>query len=544
DPGAHRWPPHVTVLFGFVSEASFEDAAPLLAEAAAARDPFDTRLRGVGVFAHRGRSTVWLDPAASGDGPWQELRAALERRFPRCGGSGGGYVPHLTLGRVADPERFATEHAELLPDAVARVAELVLLSRRGDEPMRPRAVVELGTGRVRRLDGARGADAAPVAERDDGEWNARVTARLARALPGGVVHVVGSRSMGCALAGADLDLVAALPGEVDLDNVAARVAAALPEAEGLRRVAGARTPGLRLRVGGTAVDLVAVATGDVPPAEAVARRTELGADAAVALSAVGDAAAVRTAVGDRQAAFAALVRDVRTWARARGLDRAPFGGLPGLAWTVMAARTVLEHGADGGPDALLGRFFAEWAAWDWRAPVALRPDAAAPGAPAAPVRILTPSAPVRSCADQVSAGGRDLLEQELYRAWEIAEEAARTGADPRPALGAPPPMHRRHAAWAVVAVRAVPGERFDTTLGRVWGRMRALLTALERAGVSDAHAWPRPFATAPDEVRFAVGLGRTPPGAAALAETTGPWRARLRGADVRWADGGEVPTLR
>lgn len=156
---------------------------------------------------------------------------------------------------------------------------------------------------------------------------------------------------------------------------------------------------------------------------------------------------------------------------------------------------------------------------------------------------MTPTAPVRLCSEQVGIGGRDLLTQELYRAWEIVEAAAETGRDPWPELLSSPPLHRRHAAWAVVTVRAERGEELDVTLGRVRGRVRALLTSLERAGMRDVHAWPRPFETGPRLARFAIGLGRTPPAAARFAEVADRWASNLRGADVEWVECGEVPTL-
>ncbi|MGW7362258.1 poly(A) polymerase, partial [Streptomyces sp. NPDC054841] len=311
-----------------------------------------------------------------------------------------------------------------------------------------------------------------------------------------------------------------LPGGTGIEEVRARVAAALPEATDVREVVGARVPGLRLRVDDLAVDLVVVATGDLDPAEAVARRTELGDAAAIALSAVSDADAVLDAAGAHRDAFARLATEVKTWARARGLDSAPLGGLPGLAWSVLAARTARETG--GLPAAgRLRQFFATWAVWDWREPL-----------------VLTPTEPVRSCTDQVSAGGRDLLAQELFRAWEILDAAAESGADPWPELLSPPPMHRRHAAWAVLTVPDGPDE------GRVRGRMRALLTALEEAGAPDVHAWPRPFATDGAGARYAIGLGTTPPDKALLAEIAERWLRGLPGVTLAWADCGEVPTLR
>ncbi|HEX8627339.1 MAG TPA: poly(A) polymerase, partial [Catenuloplanes sp.] len=352
---------------------------------------------------------------------------------------------------------------------------------------------------------AAGVEGSVAAGAADGVAADRVAAGVvdgvAAALAGGVVHVVGSRRLGCALPGADLDLVAALPGAVDPADVRARVAAALPQASAVRPVVGARVPGLRLRVDGLDVDLVLVGSGAVPPPAALARRAELGEAVAIALSAVTDARAIVDAVG-AEPAFPVLARAVKAWARDRGLDSAAFGGLPGLAWAVLAARTVREA-ADLPPTGLLRHFFGTWAAWDWRVPVALTTtadpvavpvSAATPPGPA-PLTILTPSYPVRSCTGQVSSGMSDLVTQELYQAWEGRE---------------PTPVQVRHRGWAVLTVRAVRGETFEATVGRFRGRVRALLSAIQDSGAADAHAWPRPFESGPELRRYAIGLGREP----------------------------------
>ncbi|MEU9300902.1 poly(A) polymerase [Streptomyces sp. NPDC048269] len=545
DPQADRWPAHVNLLFGFVPESSFEEAVPLLAEVAAATPVFTARLEGVHSFGHREDATLWLDPAAAGDEPWPELRGALARRFPGCGGRTGEYTPHLTLGRSRDPQRAVAEFTARLavaPDAgqtVARVGELAVLSRRGDGPMRVRATVALGTGEVRWVAAeAAGPVATPVTAPVMAPVSDRsvmsVADRVARALGDGLVRVAGSRRMRCALPHADLDLVAALPGTADVAEVRRRVEAALPEAERMREVTGARVPGLRFRVGALDVDLVVVGCGAVEPRQALARRAELSEATAVALSALSDADAVRDFVHGQFAAFSRLAREVKAWARARGLDSAPFGGLPGLAWAVLAARTVRATGPVP-PEALLREFFGMWAAWDWREPVGLAPSPPGPG----PVTVLTPSEPVRSCTDQVGPGLRDLLVRELYRAWELLD--AEPGAFGE--VLAAPPLHRRHAAWAVVTVRTPEEREFEALLGRVRGRLRALLGALEEAGTADAHAWPRPFATGPGLARYAIGLGAAPPDAARLAAVAAPWSRGLPGVEVTWAACGEVPDL-
>ncbi|MEV4330334.1 poly(A) polymerase [Streptomyces sp. NPDC049597] len=574
DRQIRRWPPHVNILFGFLPESDFERAAPLLSAAAAEVAPFTARPAGVHWFGHREDATVWLDPAAGDEEPWAQLYEALVERFPLCAGRQGrahGFTPHLSLGRTRDPQRLAAQCEALLGGGMtARIGELALLSRRGEEPMRVRATVALGTGEVRwvpddpvadasaqdmsaagraaewaftrstwphgrEAEGGSAVDGSSSGEPQDAGAMDDIVRRVREALADGVVHVVGSRRMGCALPGADLDLVAALPGEDRLEDVRARLTAALPEAADVREVVGARVPGLRADVGGPTVDLVVVSTGAADPATAVENRTELGAAAAIALSAVSDAEAVLALAGDRREAFARLVREVKAWATARGLDSAPFGGLPGLAWSLLAARTVREAG-DLPPAELLRHFFATWAAWDWREPV-VAPGVGAPdlpvgapraGAPELPVVIMTPSAPVRPCSDQVTPGMRDLLTQELFRAWELLE----TG--PAGLLSAPP-LHRRHAAWAVVTVPPGPAE------GRVRGRMRALLSELCEVS-PDVHAWPRPFGR--DPVRLAIGLGAAPPDRDVLDRIADRWLRGLTGVTLTRAEGGDVPTLR
>ncbi|MGW1102031.1 poly(A) polymerase [Streptomyces sp. NPDC002540] len=366
---------------------------------------------------------------------------------------------------------------------------------------------------------------AAAAEADDGGTAAEIVRRVAAALPEGRVHLVGSRRMGCALPGADVDLVAALPGNGDLPGTRERLNTALPDAVDLREVTGARVPGLRFGLGGLRVDLVTVATGGLSPAEAVARRTGLGEAAATALCAVSDADAVLAAAAPHRDAFTRLAREVKGWARARGLDSAPCGGLPGLAWTVLAARTAHEAG-DLPPLPLLRHFFATWAAWDWNRPVGsgcTRPDGS-------PLTVLTPTAPVRSCTSQVSPAGRDLVVEELFRAWEILESADDTGPVPHALLCAPPPLRLRHAAWAIVSVSPGPDE------GRLRGRLLALLAALAEAGSPDAHAWPRPVTADTSLVQYAIGLGRTPPDGARLAEIGARLLRGIPGAGLRPTD--------
>ncbi len=543
DPSVDRWPPHVNVLFGFVPESALDAALPLVATAARETGAFRAVLAGARAFEHERDATVWLDPAAEDARPWARLREALARRFPKCSGRAEGYTPHLTLGRTSDPTRVLAAWAARVGRHAVEVDELVVLTRRGDGPMEPRAYVSLGTGVVRTPDReeASAPTVAGVLAGARGEAAESVAQRVARALPEGAVHVTGSRRIGCALPDADLDLVAALPGPVDLERVEARIREAFPAVEGLRRVHAVRVPGIEFRAFGIDIDLAIVDAGAVAPGEAVARRAELGGPAAVALSAVSDADAVGEAVGERHAAFVALARVVKAWARAKGLDAAPFGGIPGIAWLVLCART-----ADAGLDlpAQLERFFGAWAAWDWRVAVSLDGADVAFGTADDPLRIATPTEPVRSCTATVSRAGVATIVEELYAAWEAVAAARARGGDPVAALLAPPELHRQHAAWAVVTVENGDPDELAANAGAVRGKVRALLALLEAAGVADARAFPRPFETTRGRKRWAIGLGARPPAADDLAKIAARWDPGVARVSVAWAEGGAVPTLR
>ncbi|MCB9674578.1 MAG: DUF504 domain-containing protein [Alphaproteobacteria bacterium] len=456
DPGFVRWPPHINVLWGFVEESALDAARGPLEHAVRGELPFDARLDRIHTFRHHKTASHGLVPADTA--PWQALHRRLRRHFPRCGRP--ELLPHLTFARSephgAPPEVSALEGA---------VHDLVVLTRRADEPFAPRARLPLG---------------GPVLLEPEPVWppgEPTDAGPLAR-LPGAVV--VGSRQLGAAIDGSDLDLV--FP-DADPDGVRALLE---PHVDALVPVVKAGLPGFRAWRG----DLVI----DAQPA----------LDDPRAASSIADGNAVLDAVQGRVDAFRGLLRHVKGWARAQSLDDAAWGGLEGLAWAVLVARVVRE--APAGAD-LVRTFFATWAAHDWSRAVSLGDvEGAVPA-----FAVLTPTAPVRNIAERLQVAR---FEDALLEAWESLDAGASVED-----LWRPLPFHRRFPF--AVHVRAATRE----AAGHARGRARALLELVGGVPCPGMH--------------HVVGVPRVD---GPLLEAVEAWAEPLPGVEVEVVRTDRVPT--
>ncbi|MCB9697493.1 MAG: DUF504 domain-containing protein [Alphaproteobacteria bacterium] len=502
DPSFERWPPHVNVQFGWVGEHELDEVLPALADALATAAPFDARFEGLSSFRHREGGTVWLEPADAE--PWRALHRACEGAVP-VERSRPTFTPHLTVGRSDRPEADAVAWRPRVGRLEARVERLTVLTRRADEPMRPRATIALGTGQWTwcRPEPVRGLLGPPRPVED-------LLERLRGVLPDAGLTLVGSRALGCGLADADLDLV----GTGEPREVARRLRA-LEGAGSVRVLEATRALGVQLEVDGVGVDLALIA-GDEE-------------QRAVASTAIDDARAWLEAVGDRVDEARALLRVVKAWARVQGLDAAPFGGLPGVGWAVLVARTVLDAPAGAVTPAA---FFERWAGHPDGTWVTLGPT---PDDEGTGLRVACPAAPLRSCSDTVGPAGMRLLREALLAAWMACEDAR----DPSEELLRPPDLHRTHRAWLLVEARAEAALLPDV-VGRARGRFRQLLATLEDQGGLAPRAWPWPVAHGADQRTWAIALGHVARSALDLARD---WVSGMPGVSARISDAGGVPTL-
>lgn len=395
--GSRRWPPHVNLLWGFVPEHELETATAALG-AAAELAPFDTVLDRVGTFRNR-RVTHHVAP--SDPEPWVRLQRQLRRFFPVP--DARDYAPHLTVAEEGDPPELRPLHVE--------VGELRVLTRRGTGPFRARLHLHLGTGLVQRLPEA----SWPPGDAEEAPFLDELDARAS---------LVGSRRMGCALDGADVDLLWNGTRDEALE------ALGHPSA---RDVVKGGLAGLSLRLRGLPVDIALVPDADDSEAAVLARTAVADADALLDTP--------------RRGALVALCRVVKAWARAQVLDVAAFGGLEGLAWVVLCRETLDAVETDD-LDALVRAFFAQHASKTWDT-----------------VEVRTPTPPVRNITERAVAWR---LEAALLDAWEALD-----GGAPVEALYVLPRWHAAHVEAVVVR-----GEDAEAR-GALRGRIRALVAALD-----------------------------------------------------------------
>jgi len=144
-----RWMPHINLLYGFVPEEYFEEAAQAIALTLAQWQPFEVTLTSFETFKHRSSCTAWLRPVAQPPDALHQLQAVLQQLFPQCNEqsqkSAAGFTPHLSVGQFPTAQEAKTQLPSWHPVSFL-VDSVALISRRGDQPFEVRYRVHLGQG--------------------------------------------------------------------------------------------------------------------------------------------------------------------------------------------------------------------------------------------------------------------------------------------------------------------------------------------------------------------------------------------------------------
>lgn len=337
DPRFDRWPPHVSLLYGFVEPAELPLALPRLTELARASKPFSVRFDRLVTFEHEASTTVALAPSRPED--ITALQSRLVAAFPFCTeqnrGDGATFTPHLTIARLdsGDTKTLTSLKHELRALQLEWAANAIVVLERPADVFHVHAEVEFVHGSVRR---ERLAPARP--EEPEPELRAVVNETLETLQLEATVETFGSRAWAPQLAGRDLDLLVTIDGSSStfLDSLEER----LPEG---RRIS-------RRVLRGARFDVIAIERG---ADDEESRRFALG---------VEDARALRAALErhGRAAVFDTLIPEVRAWSRQHALEGNAFGYFGGIGWAVLLASPLLH---DAGLCTVNARGFPAWLEW-------------------------------------------------------------------------------------------------------------------------------------------------------------------------------------
>jgi poly(A) polymerase len=270
DSGFVRWMPHITLLYGFIPDAYFEDAIALIAPILAKIEPFTVTLADFQTFPHAKTATAWLRPEIEPAGALQELQAKLHQLFPQCYEQNtkttAGFTSHLTVGQFSTPSEAVANLPHWHPVKFT-VNSVALMSRRGDEPFVVRQLVNLGKippefvpcmGALREIIDRLESELTP-SEKLYRETVLEIVTQACSDCLGfkATLLLLGSARLGVASSNSDLDVICLIPNYVNGKKFLARVEDRL---QGLCDrslvVVDARFPVLRLTIDGISLDLL------------------------------------------------------------------------------------------------------------------------------------------------------------------------------------------------------------------------------------------------------------------------------------------------
>ncbi len=510
-----RWMPHINLLYGFVPEEYFEEAAQAIAQALAKLQPFDMTLTSFETFAHRSSCTAWLRPIAQPPDALHQLQAVLQQLFPQCDEqskkSAAGFTPYLSVGQFPTAQQAREQLPSWHPVSFL-VESVALISRRGDEPFEVRYCVHLGQG-------SKGAgeageektnlmqllnDLEPELSQEQRQHRETILALVEQACTECLgfpapLHLVGSARLGVQSPQSDLDVLCLIPaymsGEAFLESVRQRIDGLCDRAQ---VVSSAKIPLLRMRFEGVSVDLL------------YARRpSELGTLEPLTEEArpFFEPMSWKALVGCLEAdtltdvvcqyvpleSFRELLRAVRAWAKARQIHGNAWGFLGGFSWALLAAWSCTRYpqaGADTGVEALLAHFFQVLNQHDWSQPVALTQA----GRQYQRLHydwlpVITSIEPCQNSARNVTRSTAQILRHELERGAAISEQVL-AGKIAWEALFELADEKAQSNWFLVLTATSENNDRLSACCGWLEGHAIGLVIALEQQLNINVRPWP------------------------------------------------------
>jgi poly(A) polymerase Pap1/2'-5' RNA ligase/endonuclease/exonuclease/phosphatase family metal-dependent hydrolase len=392
-----RWMPHITLLYGFLPDRYFEQAANELSTLLKNFPSFDLELKQYKFFAQKSETSAWLEPLEiEKKGSLKKLQKLLQDLFmmkSRGDQSKKDFTPHLSIGQF----RSEVQALEALPPWEAtgfKVGKIALISRCSQDAFNVRYTIDLESGTIKKINKSKVIEQNLIAflktkqaiisfsEQEIRSTILEVIQSTCNSLLGQEyqLKLLGSSRLGTNSTTSDLDILATIPKELDslffLEAVQTQLEGWY---ESARLIRDAQVPILKLQMDGISVDLLCV---EYPTAFismdtlSEKNRRYFSPQNWQAVTGILEAESILEYTQKRVSldTFQWFVKAIKIWASSRAIKGNAFGFLGTYSWTILAA-WVLDQipTEDNSEDAsvLMTHFFSILSQYDWAVPIAI-----------------------------------------------------------------------------------------------------------------------------------------------------------------------------
>jgi len=355
-----RWMPHITLLYGFLPDRYFEQAAHELSTALKGFPTFDLDLKQYKFFAQKAETTAWLEPnEAEQKGSLKKLQKLLQDLFSmknRGRVSQKDFIPHLSVGQF----RSEVQALESLPSWQStsfKVRRIAFISRYHKEAFKVRYTIDLETGKIEKNNLSKEIEQNLIALLKTKQAIISFPERQIRSIVLEIIqatcnsilgqeyqlHTMGSTRIGTNTTTSDLDVLAAIPKELDslffLEAVQTQLEGWY---ESARLVREAQVPILKLKMDGIFVDLLCIEY----PTSFISmdtlsekHRRYFSPQNWQAVTGILEAESILKHIQEQISldTFQWFVKAIKIWATTRAIKGNAFGFLGTYSWTVLAA---------------------------------------------------------------------------------------------------------------------------------------------------------------------------------------------------------------
>lgn len=441
-----RWMPHITLLYGFLPERYFAQAAHELSAVLKGFPVFELELKQYQFFAQQSETSAWLEPVETEKkGSLKKLQQLLQDFFVLKNSTEKakkGFTPHLSIGQF----RSEVQALAALPAWQAsrfKVRQIAFISRRQEAPFEVQYTIDLESGTIKKSTASKRIEQDLIAFLKTKQVLIPFSEQEIRSIVLGVIQttcnsilgqeyqlrILGSTRLGTNTFTSDLDVLAAVPKELDTFFFLEAVQTQLEGwYESARLIRSAQVPILKLQMDGISVDLLCV---ECPTsfismdALSEKHRRYFSPQNWQAVTGILEAESILKYTQNRISldTFQWFVKALKIWAKARAIKGNAFGFLGTYSWTILAAWVLDQVPAQEDSEdvtVLMAYFFNALNQYDWANPISIvKEQSYKLREKQDRMPILTSIKPYYNSARNITRSTKRILQQEFQRGHRI-----------------------------------------------------------------------------------------------------------------------------